>query len=599
MSASLYLYSFPPILPMWILIGELKTRVLKVEIKSAFNILAFNIIMKMLTGNRYFEDDDLNSDETRHRLDDIKQTFSPSRQVGLGGFPFLRWSIIIDTMLSLQELEPEFYTDDIIKGMIMYHILIHCVMNETLRLGPVGQFIPPRDASDDCVIEVSTSHEERCCWWILGPCTRTPSCGKIPQCSSQKDLKGPNLRRAGEKYMIMKETWFRFLSVSSSLFLIVLSKLFYHKQSRGRKLPPSPPSFPIIGHLHLLKEPVHRSLQHLSDQYGPVLTLQFGFRTVLLLSSPSAVEECFTKHDQVFANRPRLLAGKHLHYDYTTLGVAPYGQHWRNLRRLTTLEIFSTNRLNMFLGIRQDEVKFLLRNLFQRSGQGFAREASRFRDIIKEILETSGASNAGDFLPFLQWQERGKTKTFVDSMLALQNSEPEYYADHIIKGMILTLLTAGTDTSAVTMEWAMSLLLNHPTVLDKVKTELDCKIGHQRLVEEPDLSDLPYLRAIVNETLRLFPAAPLLVAHESSDDCSIGGYDVRGGTMLLVNAWAIHRDAKVWEDPTTLVQCFEWQRVGEVEVDMSEGKGLTMPKAQPLEAMCRARNSMIKVLSEL
>ncbi|KAJ9674307.1 hypothetical protein PVL29_023701 [Vitis rotundifolia] len=506
----------------------------------------------------------------------------------------------------------------------------------------------------------------------------------------------------------MKATWF--LSVSSSLFLIVLSKLFYHKQSRGRKLPPSPPSFPIIGHLHLLKEPVHRSLQHLSDQYGPVLTLQFGSRTVLLLSSPSAVEECFTKHDQVFANRPRLLVGKHLHYDYTTLGAAPYGQHWRNLRRLATFEIFSTNRLNMFLGIRQDEVKFLLKNLFQRSGQGFARvemksrlselsfniimrivagkryfgtdvedfeEASRFRDIIKEILETSGASNAGDFLPFLQWfdfhglrkrvlalhrrtdaflqglidegrnhnnsyrQERGKTKTFVDSMLALQNSEPEYYADHIIKGMILTLLTAGTDTSAVTMEWAMSLLLNHPTVLDKVRTELDCKIGHQRLVEEPDLSDLPYLRAIVNETLRLFPAAPLLVAHESSDDCSIGGYDVRGGTMLLVNAWAIHRDAKVWEDPTSfrperfeggegeacrlipfglgrrgcpgaglanrvmglalaaLVQCFEWQRVGEVEVDMSEGKGLTMPKAQPLEAMCRARKSMIKVLSEL
>ena len=138
----------------------------KVEIKSAFNILAFNIIMKMLTGNRYFEDDDLNSDETRHRLDDIKQTFSPSRQVGLGGFPFLRWctfrearqmkklyrkrdlflkamidarrnirssssiihgerrSIIIDTMLSLQELEPEFYTDDIIKGMIMVIIKI-------------------------------------------------------------------------------------------------------------------------------------------------------------------------------------------------------------------------------------------------------------------------------------------------------------------------------------------------------------------------------------------------------------------------------------------------------------------------------------------
>ncbi|KAK3019704.1 hypothetical protein RJ639_003938 [Escallonia herrerae] len=114
-----------------------------------------------------------------------------------------------------------------------------------------------------------------------------------------------------------------------------------------------------------------------------------------------------------------------------------------------------------------------------------------------------------------------------------------------------TMLLAGTDTSAVTIEWAMSLLLNHPKVLAKARDELDNQVGHNRLADEPDLPKLHYLHSILNETFRLFPEAPLLVPHESSDDSMVGGFDVPRGTMLLVNAWALHRDPKIWDDPTT------------------------------------------------
>ena len=98
------------------------------------------------------------------------------------------------------------------------------------------------------------------------------------------------------------------------------------------------------------------------------------------------------------------------------------------------------------------------------------------------------------------------------------------------------MLVAGTDTTSVTAEWAMSLFLNHPVVLKKARAELDHHAGHDRLVEEPDLVKLPYLQCIINETLRLFPAAPILVPHKSSDYCTIGGYDVPPSTMLIVNA---------------------------------------------------------------
>ncbi|KAJ0024624.1 hypothetical protein Pint_07008 [Pistacia integerrima] len=207
----------------------------------------------------------------------------------------------------------------------------------------------------------------------------------------------------------------------------------------------------------------------------------------------------------------------------------------------------------------------------------------------------------------------------------------------------MTLLVAGTDTTPVTAEWAMSLLLNHPLVLKRARAELDHHVGHDRLAEEPDFVKLPYLQRIINETLWLFPAAPFLVPHESSNYCTIGGYDVPPSTMLIVNSWSIHRYPKVWEDPessrperfeglegeveaynfipfgrgrrscpgaglanrvmglalATLIQCFEWERISEEEVDLTKGTGLIMPKVKPLEAMCKARECILNVLSKL
>ncbi|XP_077231044.1 cytochrome P450 81Q32-like [Tasmannia lanceolata] len=205
------------------------------------------------------------------------------------------------------------------------------------------------------------------------------------------------------------------------------------------------------------------------------------------------------------------------------------------------------------------------------------------------------------------------------------------------------MLSAGTDTSALTIEWVMSLLLNHPDALDKSKAEIDIQVGQGRLIDESDLPNLPYLHCVINETLRLYPVGPLLVPHESSEECTVGGFNVPRGTILMVNMWAIQRDPTFWVDPMsfkperfegvegekegfkfmpfghgrracpganlamrmvgltlgTLIQCFEWERVGEEKLDMSEGRGLTMPKAEPLEAMYRPRQNLFNVLCQL
>ncbi|XP_038876446.1 cytochrome P450 81E8-like, partial [Benincasa hispida] len=338
-----------------------------------------------------------------------------------------------------------------------------------------------------------------------------------------------------------------FLYSSLPLFFLLLTFILIRRSLQVRNnLPPSPPSLPIIGHLHLLKKPLHRSFQSLSAKYGPVMTLRLGSKLAVVISSSAVVEECFTKNDVVLANRPCFLIGKYIGYNYTTMIVAPYGDHWRNLHRIGAIEIFSSSRINKFVDIRKDEVKGLVRKLLHNSIDRFSKveiqsamseltfnismrmaagkrycgkdvtneeEAKRFRELIKELVAIGGVSNPGDFLPILNWipngferqlvqlgkkvdvflqgliddhrrkKEEGRN-TMIDHFLSLQESEPDHYNDQIIKGFIMVLLTAGSDTSAVTMEWTLSHLLNNPQVLKKAKDEIDSQIGQEQLVKE-------------------------------------------------------------------------------------------------------------------
>src|SRR5690606_14439467 len=116
---------------------------------------------------------------------------------------------------------------------------------------------------------------------------------------------------------------------------------------------------------HLLKQPLlHRTLLHLSHSLGPVFSLRLGSRLAVIVSAPAAAEEwCLTKNDIVLANRPRFTMGKYVAYDYTSMVTARYGDYWRNLRRITALEVFSSHRLNDSAEIREEEVKTLMQTL--------------------------------------------------------------------------------------------------------------------------------------------------------------------------------------------------------------------------------------------
>ncbi|XP_062200510.1 geraniol 8-hydroxylase-like [Phragmites australis] len=196
------------------------------------------------------------------------------------------------------------------------------------------------------------------------------------------------------------------------------------------------------------------------------------------------------------------------------------------------------------------------------------------------------------------------------------------------------LFSAGSDTSSSTVEWAMVELLQNPCSMAKACDELERVIGSRRNIEEFDINQLPYLQAVINETFRLHPAAPLLLPRHARVETKIMGYTIPKGSRVFVNVWAIGRDKETWSEPekfvperflnrtvdlrggdfhlipfgagrricpgmplairmvhvllASLLNQFKWRLPADVErhgVDMTEKFGVTLTKAVPLCAI--------------
>ncbi|KAL8494650.1 hypothetical protein ACS0TY_025473 [Phlomoides rotata] len=206
-----------------------------------------------------------------------------------------------------------------------------------------------------------------------------------------------------------------------------------------------------------------------------------------------------------------------------------------------------------------------------------------FNSVFKELSEVAAKFNVADYFPHIggldlqglnrrmkqlseifdgffekiiddhvQNRQQDKKKgDFVDTILAIMESGEagfEFDRRHV-KGLLLDLLVAGSDTSAASAEWTLSELIRHPAVMKKLQKELESVVGMDHTVEESHLDKLQYLDCVVKEAFRLHPVVPLLLPHESIEDCVVDGYHIPKKSRIMVNVWAIGRDPNVWHDP--------------------------------------------------
>ncbi|KAK4802528.1 hypothetical protein SAY86_000731 [Trapa natans] len=182
--------------------------------------------------------------------------------------------------------------------------------------------------------------------------------------------------------------------------------------------------------------------------------------------------------------------------------------------------------------------------------QGLRRNVTgcfeRLYEILEEIIEKRVKERAA---AAAEGVATGRNCDFLDVLLDQCQEEGSGVDRLHVKALVSELFIAGSDTTSTTIEWAMAELLRNPKVLEKARQEILTVVGLQRPIQESDINNLPYLQAIVKETLRLHPATPLLIPHKAKHDVEVLGYVVPKDAMVMVNVWAIARDPSNWTDP--------------------------------------------------
>ncbi|RCV22213.1 hypothetical protein SETIT_4G203000v2 [Setaria italica] len=346
---------------------------------------------------------------------------------------------------------------------------------------------------------------------------------------------------------------------------------------------------------------------------APVMYLRLGELPAVVVSSPDAAREVMKTHDVTFATRPLSTTLRATVAGGLGVAFSPYGERWRQLRKFITLELLSAKRVRSFRPIREDEaarfvggiaaacpagepvnVTARVANLVADSalramiGERFGRREELLKCVAQAVKIGSGF-NACDLFPssrlvcaidgtvrkaraftrktfelvdyaIEQHRERrsGASATDVaedEDLLGvlLRTQEEGGFGCPLdvgdIKAILAELFLAGSESTSTTIIWAMAELMRNPSVMKRAQTELGCALQDKSTVTEDDLVNLPYIKLIIKETLRLHTPGPLLLPRECQESCEILGYDVLKGTIVLVNAWAICRDPKYWDEP--------------------------------------------------
>ncbi|KAK3027558.1 LOW QUALITY PROTEIN: hypothetical protein RJ639_042327 [Escallonia herrerae] len=352
------------------------------------------------------------------------------------------------------------------------------------------------------------------------------------------------------------------------LFLLFILKNL--KSSRPPKTPPLPPGpkpWPVVGNiLHMGKKP-HLTLTSFAQTYGPLVSLRLGTQTLVVGSSSAAAMEILKTHDRVLSGRwvPFVSPAKSLEMNHISMSWSvECNENWKYLRTLCRTELFSGAALESQACLREKKVKDMVKYLSGMEGKVvkiaevvfatlFNLDALKrlyylrgrggdggIKDRIGRILEAYATPNLSDFYPVnstLQGLQK-KSEVVLERVYAMW--EPIVEERKVRLYALQELLTAGTDTSASTIEWAMAELMKSPECMTKVHEELVREAG-QDLPKESQLSQLTYLQVCVKESLRLHPPTPLMLPHRALDSCQVMNYTVPKNAQLV--------RPMSWEDP--------------------------------------------------
>ncbi|CAI8602335.1 unnamed protein product [Vicia faba] len=396
------------------------------------------------------------------------------------------------------------------------------------------------------------------------------------------------------------------------LFLSYIAITLFSRTKKHINIPPGPSLLTLmLNASELGKQKPQHLLAKLSKIYGPIMRLKLGQITTFVISSPEIAQQVLQTHDLFLSDRTIPQAVAVLDHQHFSLPFMPACDLWRDLKKICKNHLFSSKTLDASYQLRCNKLQdflcdidrssitgeavdigraafkttlnFLSNTFFSMDFANSAGETDEYKDIIENLVRVIGTPNLVDFFPALRMFDpqgiKGISATYLekllqiidsytikrlklredanyipnddmlDMLLNISNEDGQKMDNTKIKHLFLDLFVAGTDTTSYTIERAMAELIHNPRVMSKAKEELEHVIGIGNSIEESDITKLPYLQAVVKETLRLHPSAPLLLPRKAKIDVQIHGYTIPQDSQVLVNEWAMGRNPSIWDNP--------------------------------------------------
>eukprot|EP01018_Ginkgo_biloba_P016804 Gb_26507 [translate_table: standard] len=412
-------------------------------------------------------------------------------------------------------------------------------------------------------------------------------------------------------------------------------RLMFSGRKPTLKLPPGPPGWPIVGNLIQIGrsgKPFMSIVKELQAEYGSVFTLQMGQRTLIVVTSSELAHEALIQKGQIFSNRPPETPTRNVFSsNKCTVNSAEYGALWRTLRRNMVSEMLNPARSRDFRWVREWAIDRLLRRLAKEAdaNEGVIQVLPNCRfavfcillcmcfgtqleeDVIelvdatlKEVLMTL-EPRMDDFFPILSpffakqrrrvkevralqmtnilplvqsrrrqlTENKGTSAAYIDSLFSLELEGGRKLTDEELVTLCSEFLNGGTDTTAAALEWAMAHLVLDSRVQAKVYEEIVAVVGN-KAVEETDVDRMPYLNAVVKETLRRHPPTHFVLSHAVTEPAKLAGYDIPTKANVEFYTAGIGNDPKLWTDPLE----FRPERFleGDADVDITGVKQIKM-----------------------
>ncbi|KAL9167324.1 hypothetical protein ABFS82_05G088900 [Erythranthe guttata] len=385
------------------------------------------------------------------------------------------------------------------------------------------------------------------------------------------------------------------------------------ERRKNPPLPPGPLGLPILGYLPFLGNNLFEKFTELGHKYGPIISLYLGNKLCVVINSPSLVKEVVRDQDSVFANRDIPAVAIVATYGANDVVFSELSSMWRAMRKIFAQEMMNAKSLDASYNLRRDQVRTAVRQVHAKigktveigplifrtelkvmmnmlwggkfEGEEGERIASEFLAVAPKLVDLFGKPNISDFFPLLAGLDiqgvkkqmetymlivdkifetvitqhernlsgeikEGK-KDLLQILLEIQNKQDSEMSisRRQIKAIFMDTVIGGTDTTAITLEWAMAELMNNPAAMRKAQKELSEVVGLNDIVEELHIPKLKYLEAIIKETMRLHPAIPLLIPRSPSQSSTIGGYTIPKNTTVFINVRSIQRDPSIWDKP--------------------------------------------------